>query len=541
MSTVTELPFNITLFNPTDERLQRIRPTRVVDIYDGQTKNFHEDGLYSLYTFGDPQSRERDTRFSYIELHTEIFHPLVFRHILRLKSFYGDILSGKKYARFDTKLKDFEPADESTGETGYGFFYRHFMDLRFIRNESSERQLRIDFIEKFRGRHFLKRHLIIPAGLRELEISESGRPVEDEINEAYRRILAIARALPATGGDINDSVYDRPRLNLQRAAEEVFEILYRLLSGKKGFIQGKYASRRVFDGTRNVITSLDAGSDHLNDPRQVGAMSTQFGLFQVMRGVLPLTVHRLKTGFLATILEEGSRTARLVDPKTLRSIHVELSSQSQDRWTTIEGLKKNIAFFASPSLRLKPIRIEGKYLGLVYDDGNSYRFFHDLDELPDTLDRKKVRALTWGELYYHSLWQDFQNIYAVVTRYPVTGLGSCYISRIYVKTTVTGRKLYALNADWAVAEGQPPCPEYPTVESTMPWVDAMSPSSCRLKLLGADFDGDMMGATFVYSEEARQECDAYLSSKEALLGSDGKLFNGVITDICEWVFLNLSS
>lgn len=539
MNKITDLPFNVTLFDPSDQRLGLMRPTTVVDIYDGQTTNFHEDGLYSLLTFGDSQSGLRDQRFSYINLNTEIFHPFIFRQILRIKGFYRDIISGKKHAIWNDKIKDFEPSNEVEGETGYGFFYKHYAQLKFVPTDSSERKLRIDMLEKFKARSFIKRHLVLPAGLRDIEINDAGRPVEDPVNEIYRKIIAFSRSLEGAGAHLNNPIYDRARYNLQLAAEEVFDYFFKLLTGKRGFIQKKYASRRVFDGTRNVITSLDTSSVSLNDERQVKVVDTQFGLFQTIRGTLPQTVNRLRTGFLESVISEGSREANLVNPDTLKAEVVQLTPLSQDRWGTVEGLKKSIANFSYAGLRHKPVRIEGRYIGLVYRTDKVVKFFNGIEELPEGLDKNDVHPITWGELFYHSIQRDVGNIYAVVTRYPVTGAGSTYVTRAYVKTTVTGLRLKGLGSDWGESEEE--YLEWPDVDNALDWVDSMSPATSRLKLLGADFDGDTMSATFVFSEEAAAECALYLNSKEALLGPDGSIYSGMVTDMCEWVLLNLSA
>ena len=486
MDKITDLPFNVTLFDPSDDRLSRIRPTRVVDIYDGQTNNFHEDGLYSLLTYGDVQGGQRDSRFSYIELNTEVFHPFLFRQILRIKGFYKEILSGKKYATWNAKEGDFVASNALDGETGFGFFYKHYPSIKFQPTGSSERQLRIDLLKKFMGRHYLKRHLVIPAGLRDIEINDAGRAVETEINELYRKIIAISRTLSAGANDINDPLNDRGRYNLQVACDEIFELIYKMVTGKRGFIQKKFASRNVVDGTRNVITGLDSSSASLNDPRQVTANHTMFGLFQTMRGVLPVTVNRVKNGFLSEVLSEGAREANLVNPDTLEAEQVVLSTASQDKWNTIEGIKKLIYNFSYDGLRHKNILIEGRYIGLVYQDDTVFKFFHDIRELPENFSKDNVRPITWGEFFYQAIYRSIDKFTACVTRYPVTGAGSTYACYPYVKTTVAGLKLKELNNLWEEDEGDTGCLEYPDAVNKLPWVDSMCPATSRIKLLGGD-------------------------------------------------------
>lgn len=540
MEKITDLPFNVSLLDTDLRKLQRVRPTTSLDITEGMTDGLHPDGLYSTTTFGDMQSEDRDTRFSYVDLKTNIFHPFIFRQILRMKGAYKDLISGRKYFTWNPKLKDFEPSTEVDGDTGYSFFVSHYPEIEFTKTASGSRELRIDLLNKYRNDCMLRYHLIIPAGLRELTVKEDGRMTEDEINEKYKKLIAISRSIQGGSGPAESSVYDNARWSLQQTAEEIFEIIFRMVTGKKGFIQNKYAKRRVVDGTRNVITSLDTSSVRMNDPRQVKVTDTQFGLFEVMRGVLPLTINRIRNGWLAGVFSEGSDVATLIDQKTLKPETVKLSVEEQDRWLTIEGLEKLIMGFSYEKRRYNPVTVDGMFVGLIYKGDGVVKIFNDIDDLPDNLSRDDVRALTWGELYYHSMYEKFKDIFSVITRYPVTGMGSTYISNIYVKSTVSSDVVKFLDNNWEVDEFKEICYEWPDIDSRSPWIDTLSPASSRLALLGADFDGDTCSGIFLYSEEAQKECRDLLTSKRALLGPDGNIYHGVIGDLCEWVLWNIS-
>lgn len=541
MNKITDLPFNVSLLETSLNKLSRIRPTTSMDITEGMTEDLHPDGLYSILTFGEVQSAERHARFSYINLNAKIFHPFIFRQILKVKGWYKDLISGKKYFIWNDTIKDFEPSNEAEGKTGYSFFVKHYTEINFKKTKSASRELRIDLLNKYRNNCMLQYHLVIPAGLRELTIDDNGRKVEDEINDKYRKLIAISRTIQSGAGASESPVYDNARWALQQGAEEIFEILFRMVTGKKGFIQNKYAKRRVIDGTRNVITSLDMSSVKLGDPKQVKVTDTQFGLFETMRGILPLAVFKIRNDWLSKVFSEGEDLAILVDRKTLTPKEVKLSVDNQDRWVSNEGLEQLIMGFSYEKRRHNPIIIDDHYIGLVYRDDKTFKFFNDINELPDDFNKENVHPISWGELYYHALYEEFDDIYSVITRYPVTGLGSTYVSGIYVKTTIAGLTLQPLNNDWQIDEDKKICYEWPDTDVRLPWIDTLSPSSTRLKLLGADFDGDTCSGIFLYSHEARKECRDFLNSKDSLLGPDGKIYHGVIGDLCEWVLWNMSA
>lgn len=94
----SDIPFNIDLLDLTPDKLVGIRPVTTLDIFDGGSKNFHSNGLYSIDIFGKIGDERRNRRFSYIDIKISIFHPIVFRALCKLKIFYLDILKGKGYA-----------------------------------------------------------------------------------------------------------------------------------------------------------------------------------------------------------------------------------------------------------------------------------------------------------------------------------------------------------------------------------------------------------------------------------------------------------
>ena len=88
-------PFNISVLNLTKEKLTTIRPTTSLNIFDGNSKEFDENGLFSILTYGVPGEDRRDRQFSYIDLKTLIFHPFAIFIFKRIKSLYAGILTGK--------------------------------------------------------------------------------------------------------------------------------------------------------------------------------------------------------------------------------------------------------------------------------------------------------------------------------------------------------------------------------------------------------------------------------------------------------------
>ena len=481
------LPFNIELLKIDDRLTALMKPVKSLDYYENVDGSLHEDGLFSISIFGRMGDEARDRRFSYIDLRTTIFHPVIYRALIKLKGLYKGIMAGTAYATWNAKERDFENADELSGKTGFQFFLAHWKDIKFRQTGSAIRDQRIKLIEKYKDRALTDKALVLPAGLRDIEVDDSGRRVVGDINKSYQKLLAVSRTIAKT-----DSMSDNPALNLPRHLQQmtfntIYETLEKMLSGKRGFIQSKWGSRRVFNGTRNVISAMDTSTDYLGGPKAPKFTDTILGLYQATRALLPVTIHALKTGYLERIFAEGNGKARVVDPETLHGELVDLSSQTYDRWTTVEGLEKVVASYGEKSLRDKPVLLDGYYLALIYvGPDNTFKVFSDINELPVEFDRKYVRPITLLEIIYLSGYRIWNDYYCFVTRYPITDLGSCYPSTLYVKTTVNSEVRQELGDDW-----QPLGPEYQALEfptyNPPAYLDSQVVSSTRLAGLGADF------------------------------------------------------
>src|SRR5699024_8930358 len=119
---------------------------------------------------------------------------------------------------------------------------------------------------------------------------EDGRVTMDEINDRYRYLLSQATGVPDFFGPEADlSIYDRKRVSMQLTVLAIYNHYEKLLSGKKGFIQAKWASRRIFNGTRNVISSVNTSSPDLTKPNKPRFKDVVVGLYQTAVGVKPLT------------------------------------------------------------------------------------------------------------------------------------------------------------------------------------------------------------------------------------------------------------
>lgn len=502
-----EMPANLELMDTNSPNILKFSQITSLDTFDGlHSNNFHPQGLYSAEIFGRVGSPERDTRFATIATKLPLIHPFIFKKICKLRGLYGEIISGKGYAVWNAKEKDFEPSDIISGQTGFYFFMSYLNKIEFKVTDSEKRKQSVALINKaIKDKTIYVTHVpVIPAGLRDAYIESDGRVTEDDINPFYRAILSATNALPERlsklsiqealkgEGSTDISIYNTTRVSMQNALNNLFDYLWNLYSGKGGFAQRRYYSRGVFNGTRNVVSAMNSAVEELGLPHSPKSNNTVVGLFQCMKMLLPVAQHLILNGLASQVFSADGR-AYLVNAKTLKNELVTVDRKTYDYFNTPDGVLKSINAFFNRDRRVKPVVVkEGYYMGLVYrgeyKGKKVFKFLRDIDELPEKFDVKDVHPITWVEYFYIQGYDKWNLFPMMNTRYPVAGLGSTYMSNVYVKTTVVGEQRWELNDTWdGYAErGEIKYAyEYPDFTSTG-FVETASFATGRLAGLAAD-------------------------------------------------------
>lgn len=535
------VPFNISLLQADAQTLKGARPVTSLDIFDGMSKNFHNDGLYSTVIFGKIGDERRKRMFAYIDIKLSIFHPVVYRALIALRRIYGDIISGKTYAVWDESISDFTASTPMDGDTGYEFFTRHWKKIVFQRRPSDMREEYIKLIEKYKADEAAvmpNKIVVIPAGLRDFEIQGDGRYSEEEVNGFYKKLMSLSSTIPNKIDAEDVQIYNSTRMALQRTFNDIYDLFESMVKGKKKLMMGKWASRKVFNGTRNVITSMSVSTNKIRDPGNLQFNDTIIGLYQFMKATLPVSVFKLRNGFLSQVFTGNAQVpARLVDKNTLHVKQVDVRPEIFDTWMTDEGIERVITRYGEESLRRQVLEIQGYYMGLVYKDEGVFRVFQDIDDLPEGFDISKVSPLTFVELMYISVYKDANKYPLFVTRYPIATAHSIYPSSTYLKTTTLSEKRVPLDHNWMPIEDEVAY-QYPILDA--PFVESMSPHPSKLAVLGADFDGDTASGTAVYADESIDEVHGLFNSRRFYVGTNGRMNFSVNVDTVKFVLHNMT-
>lgn len=532
-----DAPVNLFFVHLAPNVVRMMKPVTALDSFIGGTREFHPEGLFSTEIFGRLGTPERETRFSYVELGTVIFHPFVYKALCSLAALYKGILEGTTYAVFDTEVQDFVKSDPIVGRTGFQFFFEHWRDIRPKQTGSDSRSAKIEYIKHYDIIE-TRQILVLPAGKRDIEFDDKGRPIDHEINDLYRKIIQVSNTF--TGKENLDPIYNKSRLSLQQGFNEIYEYFNTLVGkGKKSFIQSKWARRAVDYGMRDVLSAPIISSAYLGGDGDIKPNDTLLGIFPTITSTMPKVQFEITSQWLADAFPVDGSRAFLVNPQSLRREEKNISTRTFDKWRTTEGMEKMMTGFGNRELRNKPIMIEGYYLALVYRDDQCVKVFESLDQLPEGFSKDYVKPITYSEFYYYFSAEMWDTTPMYITRYPITGEGSIYPSMIYAMTTMPSQQLRKLNDQWEINKDSYLYKQFPTL-GEVSWFETMAPNPRMLGGLGGDHDGDTASGNSIFSKEGKEEITKFFGSREAYIGPGGKLRNSPFTETIERVMYALT-
>lgn len=478
---LSTVPFNIKLLPNTKRTTSNLTPVTTVDIYDSN-KAPHSEGLFSYEIFGRPGDPRRMSNFSYIDLGLQIMHPLMYKNISRIAAFYVDIYNGKKYATFNVKKKIFEPSTPTDGKTGSTFFLKHFQDLEFERNESRQRNVRIDLLDDYRSSGLYDFVLVAPAGYRDLETGKNGRVTQDVINDHYRSLIGLSNSVDREYAD--NTYNDTTRVLMQKQFGAIFDLIMLKLNGKPGRIRGKFIKRRVDNGTRSVITPMLADVEDLDGPQFTSIFHAHQGLYQTMKAGLPFVIHALQHPII-TERFNGDGTVNVLDPKTLNDVTVNVAPKYKDLFRTEAGVNKLLNNYHPQENRDKPALIDKYPIALIYRDDKGFKIVASKNDI-DGKYHDQLRPVTYTELYYYLTYGSLSRLPTHITRYPFANQDSTTPNKIHIKTTIRGAALAEYDDNMSLSDII--YPEMPMEGSA--YMDTLSPHPSKLKAADGDHDGD---------------------------------------------------
>lgn len=380
-------PFNIRILDPDTYIPNRnILPVTSHAIYESSSNRLHPDGFFSEVIFGQIGSKERLVKHGYLDLHTKVITPHLYKVITTLKAYYKDIMAGKVYAIYDNKEKELIRVSQDTegAETGYSFFIKYLPKIEFKKNNSTIRNDKIDLLTKYKDLLLMNKMIILPAGLRDLRETH-GKVTTEDINKLYYNLLSLTQVLPDQETD--DKLYDGIRFQIQTKVLQIYNYIMDLMDGKGGFAQSKYAARAIALSSRNVITAPAITRTDRSDAANMFSIGeVQVPVFQAMKCSVPLMAFQFNSIFFQYSFNSQSTSVTVVDKNTLEIQYCDVDLNELKKFTTTDGIEsiinkcRNNEFMMRPvTIKVKPNQLSNKetegYLCLVYDNGKDILMF----------------------------------------------------------------------------------------------------------------------------------------------------------------------
>ena len=527
-------PFNLDLIVANTEyvRIRKLKEVTSVNIMSTSDSGFDPNGLYSTEIFGPLGSEERMNTFAYIDLKVPIINPLIYKTLIDLKALYNEVMASSAYAKLEDNGEeiDLERSTIMEGSTGYEFFISILPKLKLSKRDSARREVALKVLEKYKGKYMVDKLLVLPAGYREYEMGKDGSPSDPEINSLYRRVIGVSKMVDTSQIKTNIESLDTIRATLQARVYDVYAYIIDFLNDKKGFIQGKFANRKVAYTSRNVITALSITKPKLKDKTTPGPHDTVLGIHQAAVNTLPILAHNITATVLSNVFIENTTDAYLIDKETLKRTPVKIKPKTYQKWMTRDGIAKIVDSLVQEELRSKPVVIEDKYLVLIYKHNDVFKLVFDIDQVPDNIDKGNIEPITYGELFYIVIASYIRKYHTFITRYPVLSEGGIYPSKIFLASTMPFKVMYKLDELWNKTEEV--YPSFPIKGER--YYNSTSPNPTHLAALGGDHDGDTTSAQTTLSEEANEELARMLKSKKYYVSTAGNINYSAAVDVAEY-------
>ena len=498
------------------------------------------DGLLSNEIFGISKD-DRTQIFAYINLAGETFmHPLAYKTWCRLDS--NIKLCAYEMETFSLDEETGKLVKDPEGETGIKFLKKIIKKVDFQKTNSMKREVKIDFIQKYRDKLFTENLIVIPAGYRDVNTDTDSRIGVGEINKLYDTIIRDTNALRESedyGLSLNGSLRGRIQDNLVAIYDWIVfgrfngvDAQASGLSRKLGLIR-RAGMKKSFDwGSRLVICTQNLRVEDLDD-LEVDLDSMGLPLAALCANFFPYLLYNIRQWFDNQFTNMKYSQGIIMDKSKKEVIDIEL----EDWRLTFsdERIKKEIdRFMHGSSNRFVPIEIPlSKDSEKKLKDRKAYILFKGnkitSKDAVEKLQKNEViniesfpletRPMTWCDIIYIALKEITKDKMTLITRFPVDSYWNQFPAKIKVLSTI---KTEPIIIDGTFYK------EYPLIrvedmnkDTSSKFIDVALPNNVRLDSIGGDFDGDTISSKPPFSIEASEELYDVVNSKKHYISLDG--------------------
>jgi DNA-directed RNA polymerase beta' subunit len=233
-----------------EEFSKEIMPVTATEFFQ-KTGEFHPEGLFSEYIFGPVESKERKTKYSYINLNTKVIHPSIIKLLYQLNRKILKLLSTESSFILDKEGNLIEDNENGT-ITGLQQFIDIFDKIKFRGGTDKRDKFILKLKQTFKENTiFIDKVPVIPPSYRDIYKDENNTWIYDELNNFYINIL---RKTFHIKGLSSGPLFDLMNYEIQKSVIEHDDFIRNKIQKKSGLIRSQLLGKRTDFSGRAVIT-----------------------------------------------------------------------------------------------------------------------------------------------------------------------------------------------------------------------------------------------------------------------------------------------
>ena len=484
------------------------------------------DGLFSEYIFG-VTTDERRLTWAYIDLGCKVLHPYIFYVLTSIQQNIKSIFEGKGSWKVteDGDLVEVKENDPKYIEdnTGVDWFVKHYKDIKFKKNNSRERNEKIDLLNTFKPEDvFVSKWLVIPVFYRDLETRDGPLKIPP-INKEYMSLIRYAQSVKYESIEM-DMMTNLTKYNIQITLCNIQTYYQEIVQKSDGFFKQYVIGKNPDYGVRSVISCPVLTEYDTPEDMPIDMNTTGFPLSEVLSMLFPFVQRWIYNWFLNSTETIGSLHIS-TDGKPVRLADI------GSKFTPDYIAKKISSWIDNYESRFELIMLD-----VVDTDKNGndviverpIKFFgvpYVNDEEHENSSQICNRYMTWTDIFYIAAVECAEDKYAWVTRYPLTSYLGTFPTKIFVLSTVqTAPCKMNINGEIKIYKYYPIIDlNKSSLEVSTSFNETVNMANSILASIGGDYDGDTISTKAVYSIEANQEVNRILYEPSHFIANSGKL------------------